>query len=111
MSGPTDDDRERIARGEPAWGDVLAGTDEVQYYVPTDPGLSPALCRTVAKEGTFYVESYRGQGRWKVDSEPFMWLMWDPGTQPRCRELTPIDAARLMVRLDEATSSGVIDAR
>jgi len=106
MSDSPDDDRERIAGGEPAWGDVLPGTDEVQYYVPTDPGLSPALCRTVAKEGAFYVESYRGQGRWEVDSEPFTWLGSQPGDQLRCRELTPIDAARLMVRLDQATSSG-----
>jgi hypothetical protein len=93
-------DPERLARGEPPWGDVLPGTDEVQYYVPVDETLQPTLCRTVAKDGAFYVETYRGNGRWEGDSEPFSWLMWRVGSEPTCHELAPVEAADLMRELD-----------
>ncbi len=101
MSDPLDDDRARLARGEPAWGDVLPGTDAVRYFVPTDPGLGPTLCRTVEKLEAFYVESYRGQGRWESDSDPFTWLTGWPDSPPNSRELAPVEAALLMTTLDE----------
>jgi hypothetical protein len=97
----TQDDVARVARGEPAWGDVMPGTDEVRYYVPVDRGLKPAVCRTVAMEGAFYVEAYRGQGRWEVDSKAFDYLASAPGDPPTCRELDPIDAAAFMLQLDQ----------
>jgi hypothetical protein len=54
------DDQSRLERGEPAWGDVLPGTDEVSYHVPTGSNDPPKLFRMVAKLGAFYFRPTMG---------------------------------------------------
>jgi hypothetical protein len=64
------------------------------------------LCRTVAREGAFYIESYRGYGRWEADSEPITYLTMYKGQSPPSIEVPPGAAARLMAQLDVSIGSG-----
>jgi hypothetical protein len=45
------------------------------YYRALDESGETILFRTVAREEAFYAETYRGDGRWEVDSEPSAFLL------------------------------------
>jgi hypothetical protein len=107
----TERDPRLIEAGEPPWGEVLPGTDEVEYFtakrsIPLYRWLSrrrtteTVLFRTVAKRGAFYIESYAGLGRWVSDSDPMEYLLSDPGQPMQAKEITGREAALVMDKLD-----------
>jgi hypothetical protein len=99
-----DRDRGLVEAGEPPWGDVLPGTDTVEYYT-VDPGIErDLLFRTVAMEGAFYIELYVGAGHWKVDSGPFSYLGSAPGEEMEAIPLVGREAAKLMTVIDRSAS-------
>ncbi|MEP7379091.1 MAG: hypothetical protein ABI725_05950 [Chloroflexota bacterium] len=87
-------DRRLIAAGEPPWGNVLPGTDEVEYFVVD---LPTTLLRTVAARGSFYLQRYAGHGRWVTDSQPMDYLMGDP---MKGRPIAGREATQVMAFLD-----------
>jgi hypothetical protein len=87
-------------------GGCPPGTDEVVYYRALDESGETILFRTVAREEAFYAETYRGDGRWEVDSEPFTFLLGG-GDLPPPEPSFAIDgraAALLMRELDKSRS-------
>jgi len=93
-------DRRLIEAGEPPWGEVLPGTDEVTYYVAEGTPDGTVLFRSVAMRGALYVERYRGNVGWKVDSGPFTY--WNK--EPLAREIAGREATRWMAALDAEAS-------
>lgn len=93
-------DRRLVEAGEPPWGDVVPGTDTVEYFT-VDPEIErDLLFRTVAMEGAFYVERYVGGGRWESDSDPMSYLTSPTGEDFAAILLSGPDAAQLMKALD-----------
>ena len=100
----TERDRRLVEAGEPPWGDVLPGTDTVEYFT-VPPEIEPDLLfRTVANDGAFYAERYLGGGRWESDSDVMTYLMSPIGRDIDALALSGRDAARLMTYLDAGPS-------
>jgi hypothetical protein len=103
-------DRRLIEAGEPPWGNVLPGTDEVVYYeldrptgrhrLPWGRATESVLIRAVAREGAFYAERYAGEGRWVGDSDAIGYLMNEPGNQAEAIEISGRHATGLMEKID-----------
>lgn len=98
----TERDRRFAEAGEPPWGDVLPGTTSVTYWRPEPPAPDVPLIRMVAEVdgGPFYVESYRGHGRWVLDSQAFGLLGHRPEDPPRSLPVEPRRAAEIMREID-----------
>jgi hypothetical protein len=111
-------DRRLIEKGEPPWGNVLPGTDEVAYYRTVRRGArhpwwrwrrptETVLFRTVSKLGAFYTESYAGQGRWVSDSDAAEDLLTDPAGHPgKAKAISAREAGELMAKRDNSGPLG-----
>ena len=99
--GHADRDRRRIEAGEPAWGHVIPGTDEVKYFTARRE-TETLLFRMVANEGAFYTERYAGCGRWVGDSKVMTFLI-SVGDEPmEAQPVSPRQATREMAKIDGA---------
>ncbi|HEV8546597.1 MAG TPA: hypothetical protein VGQ64_09905 [Candidatus Limnocylindrales bacterium] len=62
--------RRLVEAGEPPWGDVVPGTDTVEYFT-VDPEIErDLLFRTVARRGAFYANGMWEEGAGRATRTP-----------------------------------------